>query len=59
LWEGGVSLTTADLEKKVAFYQSRAEQASTRIDEEYWRRIARYWHALKPAAADEFDDQVN
>ncbi len=54
-----MSLTTADLEKKVAFYQSRAEQASTRIDEEYWRRIARYWHALKPAAADEFDDQVN
>jgi hypothetical protein len=48
----------ADVDRRVAFYRIRAARASTRIDKEYWLRIAEYWRK-EAAAADDLDDQVN
>lgn len=59
VWRGGVSYTATDLEKKVAFYRIRAAEAATRLDKQYWLRIATYWRALQRNAPDDVDDQVN
>jgi hypothetical protein len=55
----GVSYTATDLEKKVAFYQIRAAQAATKLDKQYWLRIATYWRGLQRHGHEDFDDQAN
>jgi hypothetical protein len=54
-----VSYTATDIEKKVAFYQIRAAEAATKLDKQYWLRIATYWRAIQRNPPDDADDQVN
>ncbi|MCC6778638.1 MAG: hypothetical protein IT537_18755 [Hyphomicrobiales bacterium] len=53
-----MSHTAAEIDRKVAFYRIRAARAPSKVDKEYWLRIAEYWRE-QAAVADNCDDQIN